>query len=145
MYCTLFEIFGVVHLLTIAIVLLVSALLPKFYKNKSDSQKSTMTKIIIGVTFFLNFVSIQGSISIRESISLDGSFALHMCDLSEIFLVWFLLGGPRILYTCAFFWGLGGAIMAILTPTLVITIRLYLFHDWHGMIVVDHVRHYCAW
>ena len=32
MYGTPFEIFGVVHLLTIAIVLLVSALLPKFIK-----------------------------------------------------------------------------------------------------------------
>ena len=41
---------------------------------------------------------------------------LHMCDISEIFLVWFFLGGPRVLYTCAFFWGLGGAAMAILTP-----------------------------
>ena len=89
MYGTPFEIFGVVHLLTIAMVLLVSALLPKFYKNKSDSQKSTMTKIIIGVIALLNFVSIQGSISTRESYHWTEVLPLHMCDLSEIFLVWF--------------------------------------------------------
>ena len=34
MYGTSFEIFGAVHLLTIAIVILVAALLPKFYQKK---------------------------------------------------------------------------------------------------------------
>jgi hypothetical integral membrane protein (TIGR02206 family) len=60
-----------------------------------------------------------------------------MCDLSEIFLVWFLLGGPRILYTCAFFWGLGGATMAILTPDISHHDLDYIyFMIGHGMIVV---------
>ena len=46
MYGTPFEIFGVVHLLTIAIVILVSALLPKFYQKKSDGQKLIMTRML---------------------------------------------------------------------------------------------------
>ena len=52
MYGTPFEIFGVVHVLTIKIVILISVLLPKFYKNKSDSQKLTMARIIIAVIAF---------------------------------------------------------------------------------------------
>ena len=54
MYGTPFEIFGVVHLLTIATVLLVSALLPKFYKSKSDSQKSIMTKTLYLLEYVAN-------------------------------------------------------------------------------------------
>ena len=60
-----------------------------------------------------------------------------MCDLSEIFLIWFLLGGPRILYLCAFFWGLGGASMAILTPDISHHDLDYIFFMiGHGMIIV---------
>ena len=62
---------------------------------------------------------------------------LHMCDLSEIFLIWFLLGGPKILYICAFFWGLGGATMAILTPDISHHDLDYIFFMiGHGMIIV---------
>ena len=55
MYGTPFEIFGVVHVLTIAIVILISALLPKFYKNKSDSQKLTMARKLKLVKIYLSF------------------------------------------------------------------------------------------
>ena len=48
-----------------------------------------------------------------------------------------MLGGPRILYTCAFFWGLGGATMAILTPDISYHDLDYIyFMIGHGMIVV---------
>ena len=60
-----------------------------------------------------------------------------MCDLSEIFLAAFLLGGPKILYKCAFFWGLAGASMAIITPDIpVIDLDYAFFMIGHGMIVI---------
>ena len=138
MYGTPFEIFGVVHVLTIAIVILISALLPKFYKNKSDSQKLTMARIIIAVIAFHIISSPYKDLYLLENpYDWREVLPLHMCDLSEIFLVWFLLGGPRILYTCAFFWGLGGATMAILTPDITYHDLDYIyFMIGHGMIVV---------
>jgi hypothetical integral membrane protein (TIGR02206 family) len=61
----------------------------------------------------------------------------HMCDLSAIFLAWFLLGGPKILYKCAFFWGIAGATMAILTPDISHHDLDYAFFMiGHGMIVI---------
>ena len=138
MYGTSFEIFGVVHLLTIAIVILVSALLPKFYQKKSDGQKLIMTRIIIAVLAFHLISSPYKDLYILENpYHWVEVLPLHMCDLSEIFLVLFLLGGPRILYTCAFFWGLGGATMAILTPDISHHDLDYIFFMiGHGMIVV---------
>ena len=138
MFGTPFGLFGTVHLITIAVVILTSILLPKFYKNKSDYQISMMKKIIAGVIAAHVIISPYKDLYLlanpydwRETIP------LHMCDLSEIFLVWFLLGGPRILYICAFFWGLGGATMAILTPDISHHDLDYIFFMvGHGMIVV---------
>ena len=70
MYGTPFEIFGVVHLLTIAIVILISALLPKFYKNKPDNQKLTMTRIIIAVIAFHLISSPYKDLYLLENLSL---------------------------------------------------------------------------
>ena len=138
MFGTPFEIFGTVHLLTIAAVIVISVLLPKFYKNKTEDQKSTMSKIIAAIIFLHVIISPYKDLYLlanpydwRETIP------LHMCDLSEIFLIIFLLGGPKILYLCAFFWGLGGATMAILTPDISHHDLDYIFFMiGHGMIVV---------
>ena len=138
MFGTPFELFGTVHLITIAVVIITSIFLPKFYKNKSDHQISMMKKIIVGVIAAHVIISPYKDLYIlanpydwRETIP------LHMCDLSEIFLIWFLLGGPRILYICAFFWGLGGATMAILTPDISHHDLDYIFFMvGHGMIIV---------
>ena len=138
MFGTPFEIFGTVHVITIVVIAFVSILLPKFYKGKADEQISLMKKIIAGVIAAHVIISPYKDLYLlanpydwRETIP------LHMCDLSEIFLIWFLLGGPKILYLCAFFWGLGGATMAILTPDISHHDLDYIFFMiGHGMIIV---------
>ncbi len=138
MFGTPFQIFGTIHLITIFSVIIVSVFLPKFYKNKSESDKSLMSKVIAGIIAAHVIISPYKDLYLlanpydwRETIP------LHMCDLSEIFLIWFLLGGPRILYLCAFFWGLGGASMAILTPDISHHDLDYIFFMiGHGMIIV---------
>ncbi len=138
MFGTPFEMFGTIHLITMAMVIVISIFLPKLYKNKSEDQKSAMSKIIAAIIFLHVIISPYKDLYIlanpydwRETIP------LHMCDLSEIFLIIFLLGGPKILYLCAFFWGLGGATMAILTPDISHHDLDYIFFMiGHGMIVV---------
>ena len=138
MFGTPFQLFGTVHLLTIFTVIVVSIFLPKLYKDKSENQKSLMNKIIASIIAAHVIISPYKDLYLlatpydwRETIP------LHMCDLSEIFLIWFLLGGPRILYLCAFFWGLGGASMAILTPDISHHDLDYIFFMiGHGMIIV---------
>ena len=138
MFGTPFEIFGTVHVLTILSIVLVSIFLPKFYKNKSDEQISLMRKIVAGIIAAHVVISPYKDLYLlAEPYDWRETIPLHMCDLSEIFLVWFLLGGPRLLYTCAFFWGLVGATMAILTPDISHHDLDYIFFMiGHGMIVV---------
>ena len=57
MFGTPFQIFGTVHLITIFSVIIVSVFLPKFYKNKSESDKSLMSKVIAGIIACLLYTS----------------------------------------------------------------------------------------
>ena len=138
MFGTPFELFGTVHLITIAVIIVVSVLLPRTYKDKSINQKSTMNKVIAGVIALHVIISPYKDLYLLANpYDWRETLPLHMCDLSEIFLIWFLLGGPKILYLCAFFWGLGGASMAILTPDINYHDLDYIFFMiGHGMIIV---------
>ena len=88
MFGTPFEIFGTVHVITIVVIAFVSIFLPKFYKGKADEQISLMKKIIAGVIAAHVIISPYKDLYLlanpydwRETIP------LHMCDLSEIFLL----------------------------------------------------------
>ena len=111
---------------------------PLIYKNKSDLQKSVMTKIIAYTLIAHVVISPYKDLFILENPYIWREvLPFHMCDLSEIFLAWFLLGGPKILYKCAFFWGIGGATMAIITPDISHHDLDYAFFMiGHGMIVI---------
>ena len=138
MFGSEFNLFGTIHLITIAVIIIVSVFLPNFYKNKYDGQKSLMAKFVALVIAAHVIISpIKDLFIIEPPYDWRETLPLHMCDISEIFLVWFFLGGPRILYTCAFFWGLSGAAMAILTPDVPYhDLDYILFMIGHGMIVV---------
>ena len=138
MFGSQFEIFGAIHLITMCVIIIVSVFLPKFYKYKTESQKSMMSKIIAGIIAAHVIISPYKDLYLLASpYDWRETVPLHMCDLSEIFLIWFLLGGPKILYLCAFFWGLGGATMAILTPDISHHDLDYIFFMiGHGMIIV---------
>ncbi|MDB3996660.1 TIGR02206 family membrane protein [Gammaproteobacteria bacterium] len=133
-----FVLFGNIHIITMLVILSVSILLPLIYKNKSEAQNSVMTKVIayiiiahVVISPFKDLFLLENPYNWREVLP------FHMCDLSEIFIAWFLLGGPKILYKCAFFWGIGGATMAIITPDISYHDLDYgFFMIGHGMIVL---------
>ena len=133
-----FILFGNIHIVTMAIIALVAVFLPLVCKNQSTSNKSLISKIIafiilshVIISPYKDLYLLQNPYNWREILP------IHMCDLSEIFLAAFLLGGPKILYKCAFFWGLAGASMAIITPDIpVIDLDYAFFMIGHGMIVI---------
>jgi hypothetical integral membrane protein (TIGR02206 family) len=133
-----FILFGTTHIVTIIAITLVSIFLPLIYKTKSEYQKSIMTKAIAFIIFCHVIIS-----PYKDLYLLDNPYnwrevlPFHMCDLSEIFLIFFLLGGPSILYKCAFFWGLAGATMAIITPDIeFLDLDYAFFMIGHGMIII---------
>ena len=133
-----FILFGNVHLITMAIIVLVAIFLPLVCKNQSISNKSLISKIIAFIILSHVIISPYKDLYLLQNpYNWKEILPIHMCDLSEIFLAAFLLGGPKILYKCAFFWGLAGASMAIITPDIpVIDLDYAFFMIGHGMIVI---------
>ena len=133
-----FILFGNRHIITMLVILAVSIFLPLIYKTKSEIQKSAMTKLIAYIVIAHVVISPYKDLFLLENpYNWREVLPFHMCDLSEIFLAWFLLGGPKILYKCAFFWGIGGATMAIITPDISHHDLDYAFFMiGHGMIVI---------
>ena len=133
-----FILFGNIHIMTMLVILAISIFLPLIYKSKSEIQKSLMTKMIAYIVIAHVVISPYKDLFILENpYNWREVLPFHMCDLSEIFLAWFLLGGPKILYKCAFFWGIGGATMAIITPDISYHDLDYAFFMiGHGMIVI---------
>jgi hypothetical integral membrane protein (TIGR02206 family) len=133
-----FILFGTTHIVTIILITLVSIFLPLIYKTKSEYQKSIMTKAIAFVIFCHVIISPYKDLYILDNpYNWREVLPFHMCDLSEIFLIFFLLGGPSILYKCAFFWGLAGATMAIITPDIeFLDLDYAFFMIGHGMIII---------
>jgi hypothetical integral membrane protein (TIGR02206 family) len=133
-----FILFGTTHIVTIIAITLISIFLPLIYKTKSEYQKSIMTKAIAFVIFCHVIISPYKDLYLLENpYNWREVLPFHMCDLSEIFLIFFLLGGPGILYKCAFFWGLAGATMAIITPDIeFLDLDYAFFMVGHGMIII---------
>ena len=133
-----FVLFGNIHIITMLSILAASVFIPLTYKNKSVAQQSLMTKIIAYIVIAHVVISPYKDLFILENpYNWREVLPFHMCDLSEIFLAWFLLGGPKILYKCAFFWGISGATMAIITPDISNHDLDYAFFMiGHGMIVI---------
>jgi len=133
-----FILFGNVHLITMTIIVLVAVFLPLVCKNQSISNKSLISKIIAFIILSHVIISPYKDLYLLQNpYNWKEILPIHMCDLSEIFLAAFLLGGPKILYKCAFFWGLAGASMAIITPDIpVIDLDYAFFMIGHGMIVI---------
>ena len=133
-----FILFGNLHLLTMALIIFTAVFLPLKCKNLSSSNKSIMSKVIACVILAHVVISPYKDLYLLENpYHWKEIIPLHMCDLSEIFLATFLLGGPKILYKCAFFWGLGGASMAIITPDIpVVDLDYAFFMIGHGMIII---------
>ena len=133
-----FILFGNIHIVTMAIIVLVAVFLPLVCKNQSTSNKSLISKIIAFIILSHVIISPYKDLYLLQNpYNWKEILPIHMCDLSEIFLAAFLLGGPKILYKCAFFWGLAGASMAIITPDIpVIDLDYAFFMIGHGMIVI---------
>lgn len=138
MNATPFVLFGNFHLLTIALIVAITIFLPLACKNQSASNKSLISKIIASIILAHVIISPYKDLYLLENpYNWREIIPIHMCDLSEIFLASFLLGGPKILYKCAFFWGLAGASMAIITPDIpVVDLDYVFFMVGHGMIII---------
>ena len=135
---TSFNLFGTSHLVAIAVILLISVVVPLWLRRAASD--SLMRRIGAGVGVFgavHEVVKTWAWVAIWKQPLVDG-LPLHICGagvyLTAVALVWRSYRAYEVVY----FWGLAGALQAILTPELPygfthpFTISFFLSH---GLII----------
>ena len=114
-----FELFGTQHLLSLLICLVAIIGFPKFFQNQMNSRKILGGKIMAGLLIF-HLVTQPIYDVFLFGLPWQDELPLHMCDFSMLAMIVYLLkdNAPKILFNCAYFWGICGATMALATPDL---------------------------
>ena len=114
-----FEVFGTQHLVSLLICFMAIIGFPKLFQNQTHSRKILGGKIVASL-MILHMITQPIYDIFLFKLPWKEEFPLHMCDLSSIALIIFLLNekAPKILFHCAYFWGICGATMALATPDL---------------------------
>ena len=144
MSASVFVLYGFEHILTLMILLACWIGIPFFFTKAS---KPAQDKMAIGLGAALIFHEINQVFN-AFIIGLPWQEALpfHMCDMSALAIATYLLSGQRLFFLLAYFWGLGGAVMAVLQPDLAYGFPHPAFMPYfsgHGLIVLA-VLYACA-
>ena len=115
-----FEVFGAQHLITLFICAVVIYVYPKFFENKNKSKQALGGKILASI-MILHMLTQPFYDVLLFGLPWQGEFPMHMCDFSMMAMIFYLLNqsAPKILFHCAYFWGICGATMALATPDLI--------------------------
>lgn len=125
----------------------------KVYLKKRDYSFKTIQIALISIVAVIELTTPVYSYFVL-GLKWAASFPLHMCDLSRICLVTFLIGGPKLLAELGFFWGIGGGMIAMLTPDIGRNFPSFEFNYFffsHLIIfiaivyIVHHYRFYPSW
>ena len=117
---TSFAMFGIQHIIPLAVLTALFTAIFILFKKKKASHAV--------FAYICSSLIMVGDIASRIWLIRNGTFrasydmALHMCDISGVMIPLFLFMKPGKLrekmYNLLFIWGLGGALMALLTPEM---------------------------
>ena len=133
-----FTILGTSHLVTLIIIFGLDIFFPRSYRHKSYEDKEKLAKILGVAIICLELVkpfiwNSMGYPWIRL-------IPIHMCNLSALFIGYFLLTKKRIFFEVAFFWGIGGGVNALITPDVSLTFpdpKYIIFFLGHGFLMIN--------
>ena len=108
---------GMSHIISVALCIASIILVPKYFKNSSDKSKKLLSHFIIFLLLVNQVMDFyrEGFVSGRWQ---DG-LPLHLCDFSTIAIILYFLTQKRDFFVFAFFFGIAGGGMSILTPDTV--------------------------
>jgi len=113
-----FELLSLSHIIVIAICILFVIFLPRFFLSKNKKTINLLIKILVFLIFFHQFFDFYREVYISNG-TWKGALPFHLCDLSAISIAIYFLTKNRSFFNFAFFWGVSGGGMSILTPDTV--------------------------
>ena len=109
-----FELLSMSHFLGFCICLTAIVFIPKAIQTKSGLEN--FSKYLLVFLLVENQIRSTYVETLIKGGNLLENLPLHLCDFSAIVIAIFLLTGFRPLFIFAYFWGIAGAGMSILTP-----------------------------
>ena len=135
---SLFTMFSSEHLSVMVVILALTAGLPLLIK-KINSEQITRA-VAIGLGIFLLLVKITEPFVRGDSVqNWQNELPLHLCDLAAILTGIMLINRSYFFYELTYFWGLGGALQAMITPSFKYGfphIDFFYYFIGHGLIIV---------
>ena len=133
-----FTILGTYHLLTLMFIVVLAIFFPLLLKEKSIDLREHM-----GFVLAIGILSLEFAKPFIWHYPFEYAWIkvipIHMCNLSAFLIGTFLLTKKRLLYEVAFFWGMGGGVMALITPDVAYTFpdpQYIFFFFGHGLLIV---------
>lgn len=130
--------FGQAHLLALGLILFALALLP-WLAHKFLPAYGRRIGLAIAVLLFLNEVVIFLLDIFVFDLRVALSLPLQLCSMAALLTAWMLWRQSYAAYEVAWFWGIGGSLVAILTPDLSVGFPHHVFFHFfigHGMIML---------
>ena len=132
-----FQIFGADHLSVLFFILSLSILIPYFLRNQSESVKTKFGQglAVLLITNELLKPFIYSSIW-PEDFPFLKMLPMHFCHLASFSAAIYMLTRKRIFFEIAFFWGIGGGLMANTQPDVKFDfphLHFLLFFISHGL------------
>jgi hypothetical integral membrane protein (TIGR02206 family) len=115
-----FEVFGVSHLVALALTILLAVALPLVVKRAGWERLVVTTAGVIAAALLANEASrCIYIVTFRDwDTFVELYLPLHFCGLATYLTAFTLIARRQIPYEIAYYWGLSGAALAILTPAI---------------------------
>ncbi len=111
--------FGTPHLVAIACTLLVPLALALVARQEHlGPPADRMTRIGLALLLLGGWIFWYGLGALRGDLALDRSLPMHLCDWAQIALMVALVTRHQLAYELGYFWGLGGTLQGLITPTV---------------------------
>lgn len=134
-----FDLFSTHHLVTLVFLVLLGTMTLAASRTIASKVRPEVIGIIIAVVILLMEAFDRGYRVIVEGYFLKDNLPLHLCGMSMLVVPVMLITRSYLLFEVMYFWGLGGAAMAVLTPDTPFTFPHPLhvtFFLTHGLIII---------
>lgn len=111
-----FKLYSTEHILSLLIIFFIIALIYFFRKNLRSFKCKKIIGYILSTTLFLQQSLLYIWYMDSDNFTLKESLPLYTCRISAILCIFMIVNGSHKLFDIVYFWGVGGASIALLNP-----------------------------
>lgn len=135
-----FQIFSQVHIISLLVILILILIIYFNAERLRENKVDRFARNFIATALVMTEVSFQLWCAFTGVWTAEYNLPFHLCSVSTIICAIMLYKNSYKIYRLAYFWGLGGAIPALMTPDLSgYNYPHYVFFKYfilHGLIII---------